>query len=128
MMSQRDRSDLKAFFEPESVAVFGSLREGFGMGYGIVRNLRQFGYSGKIYPVSPFHSEVMGMEAYSSVDEVVDPIEAAIVITPPPTVPGIVEQCAHKGVKAVIIVSENFAEAGGDGGQYKKQLEDNPRP
>jgi len=124
MMSQRDRSDLKAFFEPDSVAVFGSLREGFGLGYGMVRNLRQFGYSGKIYPISPFHSEVMGMKACSSVDEVVEPIEAAIVITPPPTVPGIVGQCAHKGVKAVIIVSENFAEAGGDGVRYQKQLED----
>jgi acetyltransferase len=122
-MRQKDRSDLKAFFEPDSVAVFGSLREGFGLGYGMVRNLHQFGYSGKIYPISPFHSEVMGMKAYSSVDEVVDPIEAAIVITPPSTVPGIVEQCAHKGVKAVIIVSENFAEAGGDGVKYQKQLE-----
>ena len=124
MKSQQNRSDLKAFFEPDSVAVFGSLREGFGLGYGMVRNLRQFGYSGKIYPISPFHSEVMGMKAYSSVDEVADPIEAAIVITPPPTVPGIVEQCAHKGVKTVIIVSENFAEAGGDGVKYQKQLED----
>jgi acyl-CoA synthetase (NDP forming) len=120
----KDRSDLRAFFEPKSVAVFGSLREGLGLGYGMVRNLRQFGYSGRIYPVSPFHSEVMGMKACSSLDEVGEPIEAAIVITPPPTVPGIVEQCAHKGVKAVIIVSENFAEAGGDGVRYQRQLED----
>lgn len=124
MKSQQDRNDLRAFFEPDSVAVFGSLREGFGLGYGMVRNLRQFGYSGRIYPISPFHSEVMGMKAYSSVDEAAEPIEAAIVITPPPTVPGIVEQCARKGVKAVIIVSENFAEAGGDGAKYQKQLED----
>jgi acyl-CoA synthetase (NDP forming) len=124
MMSYKDRSDLKAFFEPESVAVFGSLRDGFGLGYGMVRNLRQFGYLGKVYPISPFHSEVMGMKAYSSVAEVAEPIEAAIVITPPPTVPEIVEQCAHKGVKAVIIVSENFIEAGAEGARYQRQLED----
>ncbi|MBM3157378.1 MAG: hypothetical protein FJ004_08865 [Chloroflexi bacterium] len=123
-MPQQDKSDLRAFFEPGSVAVFGSLREGFGLGYGMVRSLRQFGYSGKIYPVSPFHSEVVGMKAYSSVEEVTEPVEAAIVITPPPTVPRIVQQCAHKGVKAVIIVSENFAEAGGDGAKYQRQLED----
>ncbi len=119
---QQNRNDLKAFFEPDSVAVFGSLREGLGLGYGMVRNLLQFGYSGKIYPVSPFHGEVMGMKACSSVEEVAEPIEAAIVITPPPTVPEIVEQCARKGVKAVIIVSENFAEAGGDGVKYQKRL------
>jgi acetyltransferase len=122
MKSRRDRSDLKYFFEPASVAVFGSLREGMGMGYGMVRNLLQFGYSGKIYPVSPYHSEVMGRKAYSTVEEVAEPIEAAIVITPPPTVPSIVEQCARKGVKAVTIVSENFAEAGEEGGKYQQQL------
>jgi len=122
MESQRDRSNLKYFFEPASVAVFGSLREVFGLGYGMVRNLLQFGYSGKIYPVSPYHSEVMGRKAYSSVEEIADPIDAAIVITPPPTVPPIVEQCARKGVKAVIIISENFAEAGGKGVEYQQQL------
>jgi len=122
MTVQQNRSDLKYFFEPDSVAVFGSLREGFGLGYGMIRNLLQFGYPGKIYPVSPYHSEVMGSKAYSSVEEVAEPIDAAIVITPPPTVPPIVEQCARKGVKAVIIVSENFAEAGGDGAKYQQQL------
>src|SRR5512136_2135071 len=101
MKSPKDRNDLKYFFEPASVAVFGSLREGFGMGYGMVRNLLQFGYPGKIYPVSPYHSEVMGRKAYSSVEEISEPIDAAIVITPPATVPPIVEQCARKGVKAV---------------------------
>lgn len=121
-MPQRNRNDLKAFFEPASVAIFGSLREGFGLGYGMIRNLLQFGYAGRIYPVSPYHSEVMGRKAYASVEEITEPIEAAIVITPPPTVPPIVEQCARKGVKAVTIVSENFAEAGGEGVKYQQQL------
>ena len=125
MKSQRDRSDLKAFFEPGSVAVFGSLKDEMGLGYGMVRNLLQFGYSGRIYPVSPSSSgDVLGLRAYSAVNDVAEPIEAAIVITPPRTVPSIVEQCARKGVKAVIIVSENFAEAGGDGVKYQKELVD----
>ena len=123
MKTRENRSDLKYFFEPVSVAVFGSLREGFGLGYGVIRNMLQFRYAGKIYPVSPYqNSDVLGFKAYSAVDDVADPIDAAIVITPPPTVPGIVEQCARKGVKAVTIVSENFAEAGGDGIKYQQQL------
>ena len=123
MKSQQNRSDLKSFFEPKSVAVFGSLREGVGLGYGVIRNMLQFGYSGKIYPVSPSYSgEVLGFRVYSAVNDVAEPIDAAIVITPPPTVPGIIEQCARKGVKAAVIVSENFAEAGGDGVKYQQQL------
>jgi len=125
MKSQRDRSDLKSFFEPKSVAVFGSLREGVGLGYGVIRNMLQFGYSGKIYPVSPSYSgEVLGFRVYSAVNDVAEPIDAAIVITPPPTVPGIIEQCARKGVKAAVIVSENFAEAGAEGAKFQQQLVD----
>jgi hypothetical protein len=66
----------------------------------------------------------MGRKAYSSVEEIAEPIDAAIVITPPPTVPPIVDQCARKDVKAVIIVSENFTEAGGKGAHYQEQLEE----
>jgi len=125
MKLQRDRSDLKPFFEPSSVAVFGSLKEGMGLGYGVIRNMLQFGYSGKIYPVSPSYSgEVLGFRVYSAVNDVAEPIDAAIVITPPPTVPGIIEQCARKGVKAAIIVSENFAEAGAEGAKFQQQLVD----
>ena len=124
-MSQGDRSDLTPFFEPNSVAVFGSLKEGIGLGYGVIRNMLQFGYSGKIYPVSPSYSgEVLRFRVYSAVNDVAEPIDAAIVITPPPTVPGIIEQCAHKGVKAVTIVSENFAEAGSEGAKFQQQLVD----
>jgi len=124
-MSQGDRSDLKPFFEPASVAVFGSLKEGMGLGYGVIRNMLQFGYSGKIYPVSPTYSgEVLGFRVYSAVNDVAEPIDAAIVITPPPTVPGIIEQCARKGVKAAVIVSENFAEAGAAGAKFQQQLVD----
>jgi len=124
MKSQDNRSDLTPFFEPASVAVFGSLKEGLGLGYGVIKSMRHFGYSGRIYPIYPSGGEVMGMKAFSRISEVTEPIEAAIVITPPPTVPGIVEQCARKGVKAVIVVSENFAEAGGDGVKYQQQLVD----
>jgi acetate---CoA ligase (ADP-forming) len=125
MKSQAKRSDLKYFFEPASVAVFGSLKDSVGLGYGVIRNMLQFGYSGKIYPVSPSYSgEVLGFRAYSTVNDVAEPIDAAIVITPPPTVLGIIEQCARKGVKAAVIVSENFAEAGAEGARFQQQLVD----
>jgi acetyltransferase len=58
------------------------------------------------------------------VDEVADLVDLAIVITPPPTVPGIVKQCARKEVKASVIVSENFAEANQDGADLQEQLVD----
>jgi len=123
-MKSRNGSDLWAFFEPRSVAVFGSLKDGMGLGYGLIKNILDFGFTGKLYPVNPSYSEVLGMKAYPTVSETSDSVDLAVVITPPHTVPTIIEQCAQKGVKAAVIVSENFADAGSEGTKLQQQLVD----
>jgi acetyltransferase len=123
-MKSRDGKDIWAFFEPRSVAIFGSLKDGMGLGYGAIKNMLDFGFQGKLYPVNPSGGDVLGLKAYSSMDELSGSIDLAIVITPPLTVPAIMEQCAQKGIKAAVIVSENFAEAGDGGPQLQQQLVD----
>jgi acyl-CoA synthetase (NDP forming) len=123
-MKSRDGKDLKAFFEPQAVAIFGSLKDVMGLGYAAIKNILDFGFTGKLYPVNPSYSEVLGMKAYPTVNEIADSVDLAVVITPPHTVPTIIEQCAQKRVKAAVIVSENFADAGGDGAKLQQQLVD----
>jgi acyl-CoA synthetase (NDP forming) len=123
-MKSRNGNDLRTFFEPRSVAVFGSLKDGMGIGYVLIKNILGFGFTGKLYPVNPSYSEVMGMKAYPTVNDIADSVDLAVVITPPHTVPTIIEQCARKGVKAAVIVSENFADAGGEGAKLQQQLVD----
>jgi acyl-CoA synthetase (NDP forming) len=123
-MKLRKGSDLWPFFEPRTVAVMGSLRDGMGHGYWAMKNMLEFGFTGKLYPVNPAYSEVLGMKAYPSVNEIEGPVDLALVITPPTTVPALIEQCAKKGVKAAVIVSENFADAGGEGIQLQQRLVD----
>jgi len=118
-MDRENRSDLRPFFEPESIAVIASMKEGGGLGWRAITNLRNFGYRGKIHPISLSCDEVLGLKTCSDITEVGEPVDLAIVITPPPTVPGIIEKCAHSGVKAALIVSENFAEAGDEGPSCK---------
>jgi acyl-CoA synthetase (NDP forming) len=117
-----ERSDLRAFFEPASVAVVGSLRDGMGLGFRSIKNMLNFGYTGRVYPVNPSYDEVLGFKAYSDVSEIPEDADQVIVITPPPTVPAIVERAAERGVKAAVIVSENFGEVGGEGAQLQRQL------
>jgi acyl-CoA synthetase (NDP forming) len=108
-MNSKSGNDMQAFFEPVAVAAIGSLREVTGTAYWMIKNMRHFGFSGPIYPINPNPSdyvEVFGSKVYSSVNEIPEPIDLALVITPPSTVPEIVEQCAWKGVKAVIVMSE----------------------
>ena len=123
-MKPRDKDVLSAFFEPGSVAVFGSLKDMAGLGYGAIKNMLSFGFKGSIYPVNPGYEEVLGLKAYPSLSEVAAPVELAVVITPPATVPEIIEQCALKGVKAAVVVSENFAEANEQGAQLQQHLVD----
>ena len=123
-MKSRDGKDMRAFFEPESVAIFGSLRDGMGLGCGVVKNMLDYGFRGRLYPINPSGGEALGLKAYPSLDELADSVDLAIVITPPPTVPGIIEQCAQKGIKAAVIVSENFAEANHEGTVLQQQLVD----
>jgi len=126
-LNLRNGGDLQAFFEPAGVAVIGSLRDVMGTAYGVIKNMRRFGFSGAIYPINPDPSkygDVFGSKVYSNVTEVPQLIDLAVVITPPPTVPELVEQCAKKGVKAVIILSEGFAESGKEGAALQRKLAD----
>ena len=115
-------SDLSPLFEPCGVAVIGSMREGYGEGHTVIRNMVDFGFSGRIYPISRSNESVLGMRAYPGVNDVNDPVDLAVVVTPPATVLALIEQCGRKGIKAVIVETEGFAEAGQDGARLQRQL------
>jgi len=121
-MNVHEKSDLRAFFEPGAIAVIGSLNEWGGLGYTAVRNMLRFNYGGRIYPINPSYKEALGLRAYPEIAAVEDQIDLAIVITPKQTVPGIIDQCARKGVKAAIIVSDGFAETGEAGARLQRQI------
>jgi acetyltransferase len=120
-------NDLKAFFEPSAVAAVGSLREIPGTAYWVIKSMRQFGFAGPVYPINPnasSYGKVFDSPVHGSVLDVAAPIDLAVVITPPPTVPDIVAECTQKGIRAVIVLSEGFAEAGEVGTRLQKRLRD----
>jgi len=117
-------SDLSRFFEPEAVAVFGSMQSRSGTAYGVIKNMLDFGFSGKIYPINPSSTEVLGLNVYSNIDEIAANIDLVIVIIPPAAVPEVVQRCAQKGIRAAIVISEGFAETSEEGGRLQSQLVD----
>jgi len=121
-MAGESQSSLDAFFEPRGVAVIGSMREPMGEGLNLIRNMLDFGFSGGIYPISRSSGEVLGVKAYPAVGEVSDPIDLACVITPPATVIPIIEECGRKGIRAVIVCTEGFAELGREGAEMQWQV------
>jgi acyl-CoA synthetase (NDP forming) len=105
-------SSLKPFFEPKSVAIIGASRTPGKLGYNILRNLIDLGFKGELYPVNPEATEILGLKAYPRVDLIPEDLETVVIATPASTVLEIMESCAKKRVKGVVIISSGFSEEG----------------
>ncbi len=113
---------LSTLFAPKSVAVFGASDRTDSVGQIVFKNMLESGYKGLLYPVNSTHTEVQGKRAYASISEIGEPVELAVVATPPQTVPGIVESCGIHGVKAAVIITAGFGEAGQEGAALEKEF------
>ncbi|MEI8362905.1 MAG: bifunctional acetate--CoA ligase family protein/GNAT family N-acetyltransferase [Betaproteobacteria bacterium] len=106
---------LKPLFAPNSVAVFGASDRVDSVGQIVFQNMLQSGYHGALYPINPGHAEVQGCKAYASIAEIIEPVELAVIATPAHTVPDLIEECGKHGVKAAVIITAGFGEAGAAG-------------
>ena len=125
-LETRDRvatvASLLPFFRPNAVAVVGASRDPTGVGHRVLDGLLRAGFAGPVYPVNPKATEVAGLRAYPSVRDVPGPVDLAVVAVPRAAVPGVVDDCAARGVRAIVVISAGFAEAGGDGAALQKAL------
>jgi acetyltransferase len=112
--------NLDKIFNPESVAIIGASDEEGTVGYALMKNFKELGFEGKIYPVNIRKSEILGLKAYQTIEQIPEPIDLAVIATPAKTVPDIVEQCGKAGIKGIVIISAGFKEIGAEG----KALED----
>ena len=113
---------LNPLFAPRSVAVFGASDRPDSVGQIVFQNMLQCGFKGKLYPINAKNTEIQGQRAYKSIGEISEPVELVVVATPPQTVPGILEECGLQGVKAAIIITAGFGEAGSEGAALEKEL------
>jgi acetyltransferase len=67
---------------------------------------------GKVIPINKKGGQIEGKEAYKKIKDYTKKIELAIIATPAKTVPKIIEQCAKKEIKNIVIISAGFSEVG----------------
>ncbi|MEM1588306.1 MAG: acetate--CoA ligase family protein [Candidatus Bathyarchaeia archaeon] len=113
---------LEAFFNPSSIAIIGASREPEKVGHKVLKNLIEAGYKGRIYPINPQASEIMGLKCYKSVLEAPESIDLAIIVVPARIVLKVAEECGEKGVKGLIVISAGFSETGKEGALLEEQL------
>ena len=108
-------ASIHPFFNPRSVAVVGANREPGRIGSEIFRNLRESGFTGRLFPVNPTCDRIAGQQAYASVAAIPEPIDLAVIVVPAAHVAAAVDDCIAKNVKAIIVISAGFGEVGAEG-------------
>ncbi len=111
---------LAPLFTPKNVALFGASDRPDSVGGVVFKNMLTSGFEGQIYGINPKRAEVQGQKAYASLDDIDGPIDLAVVATPAPSIPAIVEACGERGIRMMLILSAGFREIGAEG----RKLED----
>ncbi|HXU47507.1 MAG TPA: bifunctional acetate--CoA ligase family protein/GNAT family N-acetyltransferase [Candidatus Binatia bacterium] len=113
---------LKCMFAPGSIAVIGATAREGSVGRTIVENLAKGSCCEKLYLVNPKHSDILGRRCFPNIASVPEKIDLAVIVTPAPTVPSIVQECAEAGVRAAVVISAGFKERGAEGAQLEQQI------
>jgi acetyl coenzyme A synthetase (ADP forming)-like protein len=107
---------------PRSLAVIGASRKPDAVGGAVVRNLIASRYPAPIYPVNPWASTIQGLTAYPDIASIEHDVDLAVVALPASRVVETAEQCGRKGVRALVVLSAGFGEAGEEGQRRQAEL------
>lgn len=116
------RHPLDAIFAPRNVAVIGATERPNSVGRTLLWNLISHPFGGTVFPINPKRNNVLGIRAYPSIGEAPDEVDLAVIVTPAPTVPGIIEECVQAGVKGAIVISAGFKEIGAAGAKLEQEI------
>jgi len=122
----RDRcaasASLRPLLAPRVVAVVGASRRPGGVGHATLRALLDYGFTGRVYAVNPQATEVAGVPAFPAVGAIPEQVDLVVVAVPAARVPSVMADAAAAGVRAAVILSAGFREAGADGAASQAEL------
>ena len=113
---------LENLFYPSSVAVLGASDKPGKLGWNVFHNLLSHNFPGKLYPVNINAKTIQGVTAFSRIEEIKEPVDAAIILVPVAHTLQAFEECCKKGIKMIVIESAGFAETGESGESIEKEL------
>lgn len=118
---------LTPLLEPGAIAVIGATKRTGTIGSRVIENLLAAKYRGLLFAVNPRRTTVRGVPSFPSIDAVPARVELAVVVTPAATVPRIIDDAGRAGVRAAVIISAGFGEAGPAGKALEESVLANAR-
>ena len=115
-------SDLTPLFAPKAVAVLGVSRNPAKLGYRLLQNVKESGFTGAIHPVNPSGESILGLPTVRTIEALPDGVDLALVSLPAPAVPEAIKALAARRVRAAVILSSGFGEVDDDGRTTQRDL------
>lgn len=113
---------LNHVLRPRSIAIVGASSDVRKRGYQAIQSLLRDKFPGKIYPINPKEKEILGLPVFKSLEAVQEDVDLALIATPAPVVPSVLEQCGKRHVKGAVILAVGFGETGSDGIKLQQQI------
>lgn len=118
---------LTPLFEPDSVAIFGASEREGSIGAIVFANMLEAGFQGEVHAINPAHQSVLGHPCYRNLAALNQDVALAVIATPPQTVPGILQECGERRVRAAVVLTAGFREAGVQGRNLERAVVDTAR-
>lgn len=116
------KKNLDSLFNPQSLAMIGASATPRKWGYLIFLNILKANFKGNIYPVNPKEESILGFTCYQKVTDIPDPVDVAVITTPAATVSALIDECAEKKIRNIIVVTAGFSETGHEGVKLEHEI------
>ena len=123
----KEAEKVDQLFYPKSVVVIGVSERPDNLARNIVENLFEFKFDGEIFFVGRKDSVLFGRKILTSVDQLPDGIDVAVILTPAQTVPDLIEACGRKKISWAIIETGGFMEYSEEGAELEKTVHQTAR-
>jgi 3-hydroxypropionyl-CoA synthetase (ADP-forming) len=123
--SQPDSVYMDLFFNAKSVALIGASPEPGKVGNSVLESLVKHDYKGKVYPVNAKgYSEIMGIKAYKSIEEIPDKVDIVVVTVDLKFVPELLKSASKKDIHNFVVISGGGKELGGERAAIEAQVKE----
>jgi acetyl coenzyme A synthetase (ADP forming)-like protein len=112
---------LSPFFNPRGVVIVGASSDPAKLGWFTARNILRSGYPGAVHFVNLKGGELNGRTIHRTIMDIPDPVDLAVLIVPAGAVPAALSEVARRGIRAAIISSGGFREAGPAGAALEEE-------
>lgn len=113
---------LESLLNPKSIAIIGASRDKKKLGRLLLDNVLKGGFKGNVYPVNPKAGKIGGRACYSSIGEINDKIDLALIAIPAQFVYQVVKECCERKVGSIAVISSGFSEVGEEGLQQELKI------